>query len=68
MCFRPAAATMSKKCPVCKADCKLNLKVCPECGAELPNVPGMPGAPGKPGVPGMPKPPGVAQKPEKSEE
>ncbi len=59
MCFRPAAVSMTRKCPKCKTECKPALKVCPECGAELPKVPPLPGAPGKP------IPPGVAQKPEK---
>ena len=63
MCFRPAAAEMVNKCRECGAECALDLTVCPECGAELPKIPGMgigaPGAPGVPAAPGMPAAPGV---------
>lgn len=63
MCFRPAAAEMVNKCRECGTECALDLTTCPECGAELPKVPGMgvgaPGAPGAPAAPGMPAAPGV---------
>lgn len=46
MCFRPAAVSMTNKCPKCGAECALDLKECPECGEKLPDVPAMPGMPG----------------------
>ena len=59
MCFRPAAAEMVNKCRECGTECALDLTTCPECGAELPKIPGMGvGAPGAPGVPGAPAAPG----------
>ena len=66
MCFRPAAASMTNKCPKCGAECELDLTICPESGAELPNtpaMPGMPGAPGVPSAPGAPAAPGAPSAP-----
>lgn len=64
MCFRPAAAEMVNKCRECGTECALDLTTCPECGAELPKIPGMGvGAPGAPGVPGAPAAPGMPAAP-----
>lgn len=71
MCFRPASAAMSVKCPQCGFDNPSVTEKCLECDADLteakanmastdaaPSMPA-PGAPSAPGVPGAPKAPGA---------
>ena len=53
MCFRPAAVSLTTKCPECGAEVDMFATECPECGAAMPEMTGMPGMPGRPKPPGQ---------------
>lgn len=79
MCFRPAAIEMDIACLECGTKVGAQDKVCPACGALLPDqesaspyfvpgaeasgMPGAPNAPGSPAAPGAPAMPGAPKPP-----
>lgn len=79
MCFRPASTSAGKTCLQCGAEVDATDKICPVCGAGIPDIAsglqvpgapagarkgtGYPGAPVAPGAPGAPKAPGATKPP-----